>query len=759
MTIDFDQLDLLGYQLVLIRAGSKAPLRKGWTEHEEPVETIEAAIQENPAMGVGVKLGGPAGIIDIEGDGPAAVRGWEDLTRGLEVPQTASWASTRGTHRLFTLTPETREIVGEKVVKSRDLEFRLGESTRYTLQSIIPPCGDREWLSPNYIVQDLPLDMARRIAAIRKAQATPLPTAPDPDDEPAEPTKPGEFYNRDANWEEILLDDGWTRTGSRKQGVSDWLRPGNSDQKLSATVNYHGDGKLHVFTSSMEGLEADTSYAPFGYLAFTKFGGDFSNASRWCADHGYGLPAPPPVDPLEGFEDLPEEDHVDPAPHIPQDLLLAPGFISEFAEYYVRSAKYKDYRMGAVGGWLLQAWMMGRKANLGGFTRSNLACLLLAESGTGKTQLVQAMKDVVRRAGKEHEFKAKFKSWQALEDNLMMSPNTLIVQEEAQDMAARLANPRDLNSKEMAENLKSMMTDACTSYQCRSGIKGSKDAAEVSSIDQPCLTTLYTAIPKRFWEVITDVQLNDGFWARFWMVEMFGLSPLNKDRVKDEALLTKLAAHVKRWTTMQVAYTDPIEPASDDETTSATLVTNELLRSRESKVLSDAYEDKCYAKRKKEIGTDDDTASSYARSGEMVARFELILSGSMMKPDGHCAVTAAVTAHAINLVRASLRFKAYRIKTRESGGGQRFDNRSAMLRWFKTREEKGKIGLSWRTANKCLNKLKGQDFSNAVMDLAQEGLIVTDGRPDPSDLRWAQRPDMMCLTKHAKHVFAKPKKS
>ena len=90
MDIDFDQLDLLGYQLVLIRAGSKAPLRRGWTEHEESIVAVEKALAENPAMGVGVKLGGPSGIIDIEGDGPGAAQVWEDLTQGHNVPETAS---------------------------------------------------------------------------------------------------------------------------------------------------------------------------------------------------------------------------------------------------------------------------------------------------------------------------------------------------------------------------------------------------------------------------------------------------------------------------------------------------------------------------------------------------------------------------------------------------------------------------------------------------------------------------------------------
>ena len=96
---------------------------------------------------MGIKLGGPAGFVDIEGDGPTAETDWEILTSGVEVPVTAGWTSERGVHRLFHLPVDYRKEIGEGIIKVGDLEIRLGAADRYTLYSILPPSGGRVWTS------------------------------------------------------------------------------------------------------------------------------------------------------------------------------------------------------------------------------------------------------------------------------------------------------------------------------------------------------------------------------------------------------------------------------------------------------------------------------------------------------------------------------------------------------------------------------------------------------------------------------------
>ncbi len=139
---------MLGYPILLIRPDpSKLPLHKGWPDRELTDLDIDGAFAEQPKLGVGIKLGGPAGFVDIEGDGPTAETDWGILTSGVQVPITAGWTSERGVHRLFHLPIDYRKGIGEGIIKVGDLEIRLGAADRYTHYSILPPAGGRVWTS------------------------------------------------------------------------------------------------------------------------------------------------------------------------------------------------------------------------------------------------------------------------------------------------------------------------------------------------------------------------------------------------------------------------------------------------------------------------------------------------------------------------------------------------------------------------------------------------------------------------------------
>lgn len=139
---------MLGYPILLIRAHpSKEPLHKGWPTRELVEDDVEYEFDLCPELGVGIKLGGPAGFVDIEGDGPTAETDWGILTSGVELPVTAGWKSERGVHRLFHLPAGYREQIGDGIIKVGDLEIRLGTADRYTHYSILPPVGGRTWTS------------------------------------------------------------------------------------------------------------------------------------------------------------------------------------------------------------------------------------------------------------------------------------------------------------------------------------------------------------------------------------------------------------------------------------------------------------------------------------------------------------------------------------------------------------------------------------------------------------------------------------
>lgn len=139
---------LLGYPIVLIQPHpAKLPIHKGWPTRKYTDDEVQQLFTQYPDMGVGIKLGGPTGLVDIEGDGPSASVDWDILTAGLDIPSTMSWASGRGQHRLFKLPRDYRDSIGEGIIKIGDLEIRLGSTSRYTHYSILPPVGGRVWIS------------------------------------------------------------------------------------------------------------------------------------------------------------------------------------------------------------------------------------------------------------------------------------------------------------------------------------------------------------------------------------------------------------------------------------------------------------------------------------------------------------------------------------------------------------------------------------------------------------------------------------
>jgi len=111
-------------------------------------------------------------------------------------------------------------------------------------------------------------------------------------------SRPGDQYNAETTWPELLVSAGWREMGSR-DGVTSWQRPGKTIG-ISATTNYGGADLLHVFTSSTS-FEPDTSYSKFAVYALLNHQSDYSAAAAALRAEGFGNPSPIPMaDPGEG---------------------------------------------------------------------------------------------------------------------------------------------------------------------------------------------------------------------------------------------------------------------------------------------------------------------------------------------------------------------------------------------------------------------------------------------------------------------------
>jgi hypothetical protein len=117
--------------------------------------------------------------------------------------------------------------------------------------------------------------------------------------------RPGDVFNRHADWWDILGPHGWTRVGERGE-VTLWKRPGKCEQGCSATTNYAGSEMLYVFSSNAWPFEPEKAYSKFAAYAWLEYGGDFSAAARALATLGFGARIKPK--PIKGS---PRSDHWD----------------------------------------------------------------------------------------------------------------------------------------------------------------------------------------------------------------------------------------------------------------------------------------------------------------------------------------------------------------------------------------------------------------------------------------------------------------
>ena len=117
---------------------------------------------------------------------------------------------------------------------------------------------------------------------------------------------PGDQYNRDADWEDVLTSHGWIEKHT-KNGVKYWSRPGKTSPGTSATTNHEGTGLLYVFSSNASPFEAENTCTKFAAFALLNYGGDYS-AAAYALSWAERLPLPDhlPKVPTMSPEFLPE---------------------------------------------------------------------------------------------------------------------------------------------------------------------------------------------------------------------------------------------------------------------------------------------------------------------------------------------------------------------------------------------------------------------------------------------------------------------
>jgi hypothetical protein len=100
--------------------------------------------------------------------------------------------------------------------------------------------------------------------------------------------RPGDTFNNQASWNEILLHHDWVKV-YQKGETTFWRRPRKSGPGISATTNHHGLDLLYVFSTKAAPFSAETAYTKFTAYTLLNYNGDFSAAvASLGVNHGSG---------------------------------------------------------------------------------------------------------------------------------------------------------------------------------------------------------------------------------------------------------------------------------------------------------------------------------------------------------------------------------------------------------------------------------------------------------------------------------------
>ena len=278
-----------GWRVVPIVPGEKRPAITDWVNKATTdVEVIERWWSANRGCGVGIVTGRESGIfvVDIDGEKGAATLRELEAKHG-KLPPTFSVKTGGGYHFYFRYPDfEIRNDASKRLGPGLDIRGEGGQvvapptihpnGTAYKKAEVeLPVAPAPAWLLELLHKVDVEIVPA---VALPSPTATAVGTLTTIEDE-----RPGDRFASENEWADLLENDGATFI-DETNGCSTWYRPGKTSGHLSATVGYSEADNLHVFSTNWPGLDADTSYTKFGYLAATKFGGDFNAAATALAN-------------------------------------------------------------------------------------------------------------------------------------------------------------------------------------------------------------------------------------------------------------------------------------------------------------------------------------------------------------------------------------------------------------------------------------------------------------------------------------------
>ena len=444
-------------------------------------------------------------------------------------------------------------------------------------------------------------------------------------------TRPGDDFASRGDPRPYLLAHGWTLCGEKSDGNELWTRPGKDARAgHSATLK---DGVFFVFSSNASPFEPNRGYNAYQVYALLEHANDFKAATAALIDMGYGakdttadvdisailsdtICAESTRPDADREDDCPDraEECADPGP-IPEHLFDVPGFVSELMGYTLRTAPYPNRALAFAGAFALLGHLAGRKYKDEYDTRPNLYFLSLAASGTGKQHPRGVNVSLAALKGFASEMGDYFASGEGLEDSFLSNPCMFYQIDEA-DTLFNTVKMKDTRAEMISSMLLRMYSESNSVHIMRKKALQRGQPASSSSIIQPHLTFLGTAVPKFFYASLSERVMANGLLARCLVLEAGKRGEANDNAVAEEFPERVLSD-----------ITDLIRIGHENALFSEFPQTRTVpMEARAKLLLKDVRReaDAMYAKYDQSSNANECALALWARAGEKVSKFALV---------------------------------------------------------------------------------------------------------------------------------------
>lgn len=220
---------------------------------------------------------------------------------------------------------------------------------------------------------------------------------------------------------------------------------------------------------------------------------------------------------------VPQEQPVYTPKGISDDLLDVPGMVRDIMNLSLKSAPYPNRTLAFAGALTFVSFLAGRKFcdARGNFT--NIYMIALANSGSGKDHPRRVNFELANIAGLLHQVGDSFASGAGFEDAMYINRKMLFQMDEADWLFNVLKNGNDIAAAEsINEKLLKMYGASASIYPLRKKAFSANDktiAKNSQFIVRPSCTLFGTAIPKYFYESISNRSLDNGLIARCMIME------------------------------------------------------------------------------------------------------------------------------------------------------------------------------------------------------------------------------------------------